>query len=45
MSDEIKCCCNCINYVDALCIVTEKFDNEDPETFNCKDWEAENDCD
>ena len=38
-----KCCYNCLNYVDALCIITESFDNEDPDNFYCKDYESEED--
>lgn len=30
-----KCCYNCDNYVDALCTISDQYDEENPNTFYC----------
>lgn len=32
----LKCCYTCLSYEDALCVVSDQHDDEDPNTFKCE---------
>lgn len=40
-----KCCYNCQHYQDAICLISDQHDSEDPNNFYCDlyygEWEME----